>query len=326
MPKLPRGMFRRGSSYYVRIFSGGRDAWRSLGKEYEEACRKLRALRRDEPVALTRTRVKDAAVTWLAGYVATRREPRSAELAKRRAELYLYPFLGDKLLERIGPNDLRGYRLWLERGSSLAPQSICHVLADARCLFNWCRDEGLIASSPVPRRLLPRLQEKPPDRLTDEVAAAVASVPDQLGFLARLGLGTGLRWGEVSKAQAADLQNGVLLVGHGTKSGKVRRVPVPDSLASEIRVRVGRLSPFSHRSSGYVNRAIIAASGVSGFHFHQLCHTFACRWLEAGGSIEALSVAMGHSTIRMTERYGRTSDAHVREVAGRVHARWADVS
>jgi integrase len=46
-----------------------------------------------------------------------------------------------------------------------------------------------------------------------------------------------------------------------------------------------------------VNRAIIKLSGVAGFHFHQKRHTFACRWLEAGGSLEALSVAMGQSTI-----------------------------
>ena len=74
-------------------------------------------------------------------------------------------------------------------------------------------------------------------------------------------------------------------------------MPVPGGLAAEIRGRVGRLSPFSHRSSDYVNRAIIKLSGVAGFHFHQKRHTFACRWLEAGGSLEALSVAMGQSTI-----------------------------
>jgi len=42
---------------------------------------------------------------------------------------------------------------------------------------------------------------------------------------------------------------------------------------------------------------IVAASGVAGFHFHQLRHTFACRWLEAGGSLEPLSVEMGQRTI-----------------------------
>ncbi len=31
MPKLPKGMFQRGSSYYTRLRGSGRDVWRSLG-------------------------------------------------------------------------------------------------------------------------------------------------------------------------------------------------------------------------------------------------------------------------------------------------------
>jgi integrase len=315
-------MFRRGASYSVRIYHGGRETWRSLGRDYEEACRKLRALRRDEPVALTRTRVKDAAETWLAGYIANRREPRSAELAKRRAQMYLFPFLGDRLLERVRPNDLREYRVWLESRSGLSPQSICHVLSDARCLFGWAQDEGLIPMSPVPRRLLPRLQEKQPDPLTDEEAAVVAGLHEPFGFLCRLALGTGLRWGEVARAQAADLNQGVLIVPK-SKNRKLRRVPVSAELEAEIRLHVGRLCPFSARSSGYVNRTILSRSGVTRFHFHRLRDSFACRWLNAGGSIEALSQAMGHHSVKMTERYGKVSDAYVRAEAGRVHARWA---
>ena len=45
---------------------------------------------------------------------------------------------------------------------------------------------------------------------------------------------------------------------------------------------------------------------------HQLRHTFACRWLEEGRSLEALRHILGHSTIVMTQRYGRLSDEYVR--------------
>jgi type I restriction-modification system DNA methylase subunit len=60
-------------------------------------------------------------------------------------------------------------------------------------------------------------------------------------------------------------------------------------------------------------------SGVDRFHVHQLRHTFACRWLEQGGSLEALRQILGHSTVRTTERYGRISDDLVRAEAQRVH-------
>jgi integrase len=38
---------------------------------------------------------------------------------------------------------------------------------------------------------------------------------------------------------------------------------------------------------------------------HRLRHTFACRYLEGGGSVEALQQILGHSTVKLTERYGR---------------------
>ena len=41
---------------------------------------------------------------------------------------------------------------------------------------------------------------------------------------------------------------------------------------------------------------------------HQLRHTFASEWLEKGGSIEILSLILGHSSVKVTERYGRISD------------------
>ena len=53
MPKLPRGMFlRKGRGYYTRRWANGKDCWTSLGKDFDEACRKLRsAERREVPVA-----------------------------------------------------------------------------------------------------------------------------------------------------------------------------------------------------------------------------------------------------------------------------------
>jgi hypothetical protein len=49
MLKLPKGMHRRGRVFYVRLQRDGKDVRRSLGTDDEEACRLLRALRREEP-------------------------------------------------------------------------------------------------------------------------------------------------------------------------------------------------------------------------------------------------------------------------------------
>lgn len=193
-----------------------------------------------------------------------------------------------------------------------------HILSDLRCILNWCHDSGLIDASPFPRRVLPRIQERPPDRLSDEDVAKVCSLEEPYGFIARFLVQTGLRWGEAARAQARDLQNGMLVV-HQTKTGKVRRVPIPPELHSELRTRVGRLLPLQH-ADGYAKQ-VQKRAGVEGFHVHQLRHTFACRWLEAGGSLAALQEILGHASIVTTQRYGRLSEAHVRAEAERIQGR-----
>ena len=62
-------------------------------------------------------------------------------------------------------------------------------------------------------------------------------------------------------------------------------------------------------------------SGVARFHAHQLRHTFACRWLEAGGSLAALQEILGHNSIVTTQRYGRLGEAHVQTEAARIQGR-----
>ena len=97
--------------------------------------------------------------------------------------------------------------------------------------------------------------------------------------------------------------------------GKLRRVPLSPELLQELRLRVGRLLPI--RDSSGFTRQVRRYSGVERFHPHQMRHTFACRWLEEGRSLEALQHVLGHATIVMTQRYGRLSDEHVRREAAR---------
>ena len=310
MPQLPMNLVHRSGKpgYWFVKKIAGKKFTRFLAMEFASALDRYRSLKTQD-VPLAEITVRDAAKRWLSTYIATARNPKGQILARVRVRKHLEPVLGHFLLSRLSPDHLRSYRLELERrGASL--QTVVHVLSDVRCLLRWCEDSGLVSRSPFPRRLLPRIQERPPERLTDEEIRLVTALPDPHGFLCRLALETGLRWAELTRAQASDVERGFLVV-HLTKSGKVRRVPLTPEFQAELRSRVGRLVPFSVTAPNSFNRTIRRITGLERFHAHQLRHTMACVWLEQGGSLAALQHVLGHASIVTTQRYARLSDESV---------------
>ena len=317
MSKLPRGMFKRGKSYVTRERKGGVDKWTSHGADFALAVQRHYELMVGRALPTPRLTVKDAAQHWLANYVATARNEKNQHDAATRVASYLAQFLGHRHLSRLTGGDFREYRLWLEQ-KGLSPQTVAHVLSDARCFSRWCDAEGYVPKSPFPPRLLPRIQERPPDRHTDEEVETLLAVEEPYRFAIRLGLATGLRWGELCQVQRADLERDMLLV-RKSKSGKVRRVPfIEADVLSDVRGRVGKLVPFSKGSVGSFDRRVRGKTGLEGFHVHRLRHTFSCRWLERGGSLVALQHALGHASIVTTQRYARLTDDQVRAEAQRL--------
>jgi integrase len=318
VPKLPEHMVKRGDSFYFRKQVGLRDVRISLGTDFERAKDRLRSLATEENLYLPRTTVKEAADRWITNYLPTARtNKRDRRTVERRVSMYLEPVLGHVLLKNLKSEDIRSYRLWLEK-KELSPQTVKHTLSDLRCFLNWCESAGLVERSPFPKRIMPKIQEQPPDRLTDDEVEAVCGAPTPYGPVCRFLVETGVRWSEGARAQVSDVASGCLVV-HQTKSGRVRRVPLSPAALSLLRNRIGQIVPGLSLTD--MTRKVRKFSGVSRFHIHQLRHTFACRWLEAGGSLAALQQMLGHSSVVTTQRYAKLSDSYVTEEAARIHAR-----
>ncbi len=96
------------------------------------------------------------------------------------------------------------------------------------------------------------------------------------------------------------------------------RVPLSLELVAELRTRVGRLAPYAVGSPGSFAAAVRRQSGIEGFRVYQMRHTFACQWLERGGSLAALQQTLGHASIETTQRYARLTDEAVMREAGRL--------
>lgn len=298
MPKNPPGLVRVPGrpGYYYRDQRGGKDRLVKLSNDREEAMRRLRNLRGGpmlDPIT-----VKDAASLWMKGAVATRRNERFQRLTQQRIDRHLLPALGMRRLSGVTAEHCRAYRLELESG--LSPQSVAHILADLRCMLLWAVDEGLLDRSPFPRRLMPRVQEQDPKGLSADEVKACEALPGADGFECRVLIGSGMRYGEASRALASHLKGGALVIAT-TKSGKVRRVPLGTSLEAEIRAHVGRLFRFTNAQT----LAKRVRTAVPGFSAHRARHTFAYLYLERGGTFHALRELMGHSSVKVTERYAR---------------------
>lgn len=319
-----KGLIWRASRkrYYWRDQREGHDRWRSLGTDDLAAAITKRdaILAGDAPA--NKITCSAAVGKWLDGYIAEARPGDGSVKTTQRANDYFVPFFGERPLSRVKPEDLREYRRWLRGqknkrdGGPLSLQTVVHLLSDARAFFRWCEDTDLIERAPIPKRMMPKLQERPPDRLEDDDVSRLVSLPDPHGFVVRFGLASGLRWSELWRAQAKDIRDGLLTV-HQTKSGKVRRIPLPSWFLPEVKGRVGRLAAVPNAPTNFMKQ-VRRLSGVKRYKNHQLRHTYACRWLEAGGSLAALQVLLGHASIVTTQRYGRLSDAAVRAEAERI--------
>jgi integrase len=97
---------------------------------------------------------------------------------------------------------------------------------------------------------------------------------------------------------------------------------MPPELAEEIRryptvLGEDRILPPGPGATSGRQRAdksfheLLERAEIRDFHFHDLRHTFASWYMMSGGDLYELSNLLGHSNIKMTERYADLARAHI---------------
>jgi integrase len=145
---------------------------------------------------------------------------------------------------------------------------------------------------------------------------------------------SGMRRTEVCKL----LKSSVDLVGRRitltvTKSGRVRRIPINDRLATLLTEAMTEApkSPYVFLSStgrpyapdsltGAFRRAAMKA-GVEDARFHDLRHTFATRVRTAGAGIDAIATLLGHAEITTSARYAHVVEGVLRNAVSALDLR-----
>lgn len=281
-----------------------------------------------QDVRAGRATVKVALVEW----VEHRRATVAPKTATTDAELLrlMSPALGARAIGSVTTPEVERWLLYLRQRHQQGDGSIRRYRGSLSALFAWAVADHRIASNPVtaarpPRALAPPQEMRPLS--TNELHALVeriAALDPTLADVVSIAAWTGMRWAELRAVLVGDLQDlptpAVRVVrsqpeGHPvktTKSGKGRRVPLPDvTLPAIRRAREGKgpndllltTAQGGQLWAGTFRRRTKWATNSGGRRIHDLRHTAACSWLSLGVDPGTVQAWMGHASITTTERY-----------------------
>src|SRR5262245_18373616 len=314
-----------------------------------EERRQLKTTRRaQEAQAVT---VRQYAERWLTAHVAHECRERTAELYRSMFKHHVYPAIGDVTLGELKRSHVKGL-LASKAAAGLSRNTLKNILVPLRAMLNAAVDEERIAGNPAIRILQRKRGQTEQEArtvtmLTEEQSSHVLQAADEhcpdhavmVYLLAWTGLrvseACGLQWPDLdldahflSVGRAVAYRQHRVIVGP-PKSGKSRRVDLPEALVVRLRARqsareaeaatAGRklapwVFPAPSDDSQPMNAAflrykvwykVLRRAKVRPVRIHDLRHTYASLLLLAGEPMLYVKEQLGHSTVQVTvDLYG----------------------
>jgi len=254
----------------------------------------------------------------------------------------LQPFFTGHVLGDLKRSDVRRY-IEHRKSQGIANATINREVGLLSSAINHARREwDWDVPNPAERMRLSEGDGRKRFATVAEVAALIdaAEMHKRAPYLAdliRVAVNTGCRRGELLglRWSQVDLEGGVIrLEGSDTKNGKPRRVPLNQQALKAVLTRERYRAancPESLwvfcRKSGKRNisiqsswEAVVQEVGLEDFHFHDLRHTCGSWLVQSGVPLADVKEVLGHSTIRMTERYAHNAPENCRAAVDRLDA------
>lgn len=204
----------------------------------------------------------------------------------------------------------------MDQGTSA--KTLNNELGYLRAVFNELRGLGVVEyENPLSLVKPLRLQERELSWLTeDQIAELLQAIREgcdnpHVEPVVMICLSTGARWSEAEKSGPTSVRNGVITFS-GTKSGKVRAVPISADLEAFLLKHWRQNGPFTSAITSF--RRALARTTIKlpkGQAAHVLRHTFASHFMQNGGNILTLQKILGHSTVVVTMRYSHLAPEHL---------------
>lgn len=157
----------------------------------------------------------------------------------------------------------------------------------------------------------------------------------RMRLIVLIAISTGMRSAEIHRLVWSDIlyREGLIAVRARLKGGKIRYAPMSPELAAELRwypvveghdrifpPKGGKTSK-RQRLEGSFDELLVRAK-IKDFWFHDLRHTFASWYMMNGGDLYELAKILGHSNIKMTERYAKLARKHISKTVDTARVMW----
>lgn len=326
--ELPKNLVLREGIYYVRAKFRSKAVWRTTG--YGEGALKSAIARRDEIMVQLRKGIDEDADKpvevptfreWVATYKATfspdkrapwRDEQILATLPKDWLPLKLDEFTPSKVKQHLNT-----------RGRVVAGSTLNRERGTIQAVFERAIEEGLIDKNPF--RYIEREAEGPRIRVllpSGELKLRAVLSPIYGRWLTFM-LGTGLRLAEaqaITEAEVDSVRELIRVPDYAAKFGKAREVPMPPDVWQTITLNLAECNGKLWHCNQQRYRDVLQESclrakiGPGDIYTnkteppkhvspHDLRHTFATRYLQAGGDIFKLSGILGHASVKMSQDF-----------------------
>lgn len=241
----------------------------------------------------------------------------------------IIPAFGKLKLREITPGAVQRYvdkRLLDKVGQKrISAQTVCNELNVLSAMFREALRRELVAFNPVSRVKRPKEDNTIVRYLTpDEELRLFKVLPERLKPIVTTALHTGMRKGELLNLAWADVDlDQRLILVRNTKSNRKRYIPMNDELLEllkglahteeDLHVFVNQKTTDVYKDIKKAWMNAIAKAKIVKFRFHDLRHTFASRLVQAGKSLLAVQMLLGHKDVTTTQRYSHLAPSDLRD-------------
>ncbi|MGA2363416.1 MAG: tyrosine-type recombinase/integrase [Candidatus Aminicenantales bacterium] len=238
---------------------------------------------------------------------------------------------GSLYLDEISPLETESYKAARLR-QGVRPSTVNRCLAILRKMLRLAVEWGYLPKDAVPKMKFFPEKDNIKERILapDEERRLFGASSSALRPILTVALNTGMRLGEILglRWNQVDLKSRTIRVER-TKSGKIRFIEINSPLLHELSHLKGTdgrspyvfPNPATGKSLTTVKTAFKAAcrrAEIHGLRFHDLRHTFATRLNMLGVDPITIKELLGHSSLKLTERYTHSNQEQKRTAVERL--------